>query len=604
MLQSVHQIDVSRRALGYFLAFGMLAVGWFMAGLPTISKAVMADQAESACLTRLGKAATRVLSCHLEAPDELQALVARLATEGSLTYCAVVSPEGKFLAHSQSRLVGQAAPEPSGAAAQWGDVRRIRFVDDESRILREYSTPLKRGDKTYGVLRMAVCDPTLLAGMTATAEHATIWVIGPVAVIVSGGYVLRRTLRPMSKIESQLSGLAAVPPDAPLAVRPTEGASTVGAGWNRIVSELGQRTAPASSLESRLGKVLDGFRQRKSEQILNSLPDGIAVTDAEGQITFANQALVALLAAGEVLAGKTMPDCLGLDSAAHPDHPLLDAELGLRDVVAELGRSGDTSQGVLRIARHPLRAESSGGVGHIWCVRDVTQQKLADQMRNQFVYSATHELRTPLSNIKAYAETLALSDVLSVDQQKEFCNIINTEATRLSRLIDDLLSISRMQSGSMTLERQVTDLDRLLRETIENVRPQMVQKRIAFDSHLPEKLPELVVDKDKLSVALVNLLGNAAKYTPDGGRVMLSVEVRANQVFVHVEDTGIGISVEDLPKLFDKFYRSSDPRVQEITGSGLGLALTHEIIRLHNGKLTVQSELDKGSKFTMVLPLK
>ena len=604
MPASTHQIDVSRRALSYFLAFGMLAVGWFVAGQPTISKAIMTDQAESACLTRLGRAATRVLSCYLDTPDELPALVARLATEGSLTYCAVVSPEGKFVAHSQPKLVGQPASEPSGAVAQWGDVRRIRFVDDESRILRVYSTPLKRGEKTHGTLQMAVCDPTFLAGVMATAEHATIWVVGPVAVIVSGGYVLRRTLRPMSKIESQLSALAAVPPEAPLAVHPTEGASTVGAGWNRIVSQLTERASPAVSLESRLGKVLEGFRQRKSEQILNSLPDGIAVTDGEGQITFANQALVALLAAGDVLTGKTMPDCLGLDAAAHPDHPLLDAELGLRDVVAELGRSGDTSQGVLRIARYPLRGEASGGVGHIWCVRDVTQQKLADQMRNQFVYSATHELRTPLANIKAYAETLALSDVLSVDQQKEFCNIINTEATRLSRLIDDLLSISRMQSGSMTLERQVTDFERLLRETIENVRPQMVQKRIVFDSHLPEKLPELVVDKDKLAVALVNLLGNAAKYTPDGGRVTLTVEVRGNQVFVHVEDSGIGISVEDLPKLFDKFYRSSDPRVQEITGSGLGLALTHEIVRLHNGKLTVQSELDKGSKFSMMLPLK
>ncbi|HET6881568.1 MAG TPA: ATP-binding protein [Pirellulales bacterium] len=604
MLHTAQQVDVSRRALSYFLMFGLLAVAWFVAGLPTISKAIIADQAESDCLTRLGKAATRVLSCSIDTPDELEQLVAKLAAEGSLAYCAMVSPEGRYLAHSQANLVGQPAPEPSGAVAQWGDVRRIRYLDEDAQILREYSTSLRRGDKTYGMLRMAVRDPTILAGIMATAEHATMWVVGPIAVIVAGGYVLRRSLRPMGKVELQLCALAAKPSDVPLELQPTEGASAVGAGWNRLVAQLAQRS-PQPSLESRLGHVLEGFRQRKSDQILNTLPDGIAVTDADGRITFANQALAALLAAGDELTGKTMADCLELDPAGHPDHPLLDPELHLRDVVAEIGRSGDSSQGVWRIARCPLRGgDAAKGQGHVWLVRDVTQQKLADQMRNQFVYSATHELRTPLSNIKAYAETLALSDVMSVDQQKEFCNIINTEATRLARLIDDLLSISRMQSGSMTLERRVTETERLLRETIENVRPQMTQKEITLDAHLPDKLPELVVDKDKISVALVNLLGNAAKYTPHGGRVILSVEVRNGQILVHVEDTGIGISVEDLPKLFDKFYRSSDPRVQEITGSGLGLSLTHEIVRLHGGKLTVQSELDKGSKFTMTLPLK
>lgn len=603
MLQSA-QIDLSRRALSYFLAFGLAAVCWFVAGLPAISKAIMADQAESDCLIRLGKAASRVLSCQKRTPKDVQPLLARITSEGALAYCALVSPAGRYLAHSQPSLVGQPAPEPSGALAEWGDVRRVRFVDDQSQIVREYSTPLRHGNRSYGTLRIGVRDPTLLAGVMATAEHAAAWVLGPVSVIVAGSYVLRRTLRPMSKIESQLSELAAAPVDAPVEIKQTEGASTIGAGWNRLVSQLGQRsTQPA--LESRLGHVLEAFRQRKSDQILNTLPDGLAVTDADGRITFANQALRALLGSEEALLGKTMADCLELDAAAHPEHPLLDTELLLRDVVAELSRSGDSSQGVLRVARAPVRGgDAAKGQGHVWSVRDVTQQKLADQMRNQFVFSATHELRTPLSNIKAYAETLALSDVLSVEQQKEFCNIINNEATRLARLIDDLLSISRMQSGSMTLDRRVTETERLLRETLENVRPQMVQKKITLEAHLPDKLPELIVDKDKIAVALVNLLGNAAKYTPSGGRVTMTVEMRNQQLLVHVEDSGIGISVEDLPKLFDKFYRSNDPRVQEITGSGLGLSLTHEIIRLHGGKLTVQSELDKGSKFTMTLPVK
>ena len=267
--------------------------------------------------------------------------------------------------------------------------------------------------------------------------------------------------------------------------------------------------------------------------------------------------------------------------------------------------SGDMSQGVLRIARGPLRSqEGSHGTGHVWCVRDVTQQKLADQMRNQFVYSATHELRTPLANIRAYAETLALTESLDVEKQKEFCNTIHSEAHRLSRFIDDLLTISRMEVGALTLERRETDLQRLLDDTIGKCQGQMDQKKITLHREMPAKLPKVYLDKDKLCVVLVNLIGNATKYTPEGGKVTVQVEIREGELHIHVRDTGIGISVEDLPRLFTKFFRSADPRVQDQTGSGLGLSLASEVVRLHGGKITVHSELNKGTKFSVVLPTK
>jgi len=221
--------------------------------------------------------------------------------------------------------------------------------------------------------------------------------------------------------------------------------------------------------------------------------------------------------------------------------------------VAEISRSGEASDGVLRVARSPLwSAEREACGGHVWSVRDVTQQKLADRMRDQFVNAATHELRTPMTNIKAFAEILAESDMADVEQQKEFCNTINDEVTRLARFVDDLLNLSR---------------------------------------------------KDKFTAALVNLLGNAAKYTPEGGRVQLHVEVSEDAMRIDVEDTGIGIAAEELPKVFEKFFRSSDSRVHEETGSGLGLSLANEIVRLHGGRLTVQSELNKGSTFSVNLPL-
>jgi len=160
-----------------------------------------------------------------------------------------------------------------------------------------------------------------------------------------------------------------------------------------------------------------------------------------------------------------------------------------------------------------------------------------------------------------------------------------------------------MEVGALSLARQETDMERLFHDVLDKVRPQMTQKNITLRSSLAEKLPKMRVDKDKIMATLVNLLGNAAKYTPEGGQVHFKVQMKQDAMQIDVEDTGFGISAEELPKVFDKFFRSSDPRVQQQTGSGLGLSLVQEVVRLHGGKLGVQSQLNKGTRFTVTLPL-
>jgi signal transduction histidine kinase len=272
-------------------------------------------------------------------------------------------------------------------------------------------------------------------------------------------------------------------------------------------------------------------------------------------------------------------------------------------VVAELANEENGQRRVVRVARHPICiAGSSQHEKHVWTIRDVTQQKLAEEMRDQFVDTATHELRTPLANIKAYAETLALADMIDVEQQKQFLNTINMEATRLARFVDDLLSVSSMELGSLMLNKQTTDLGRMLNEVLAKIRPQVEEKQLELEIAFPDKLPEPKLDKDKISAVLVNLLGNAVKYTPAGGRVVFRVNFTDQEIEISVADTGVGIAENELSKVFDKFFRSDDPRVQEQTGTGLGLALAQEVVRLHGGTITAESELNKGSTFTVFLP--
>jgi two-component system phosphate regulon sensor histidine kinase PhoR len=166
-----------------------------------------------------------------------------------------------------------------------------------------------------------------------------------------------------------------------------------------------------------------------------------------------------------------------------------------------------------------------------------------------------------------------------------------------------MLNVNQMEAGALSRARHETDIERLLHEVLENERPHALKKRLTYDSQLPAKLPKLRVDKDKLAAALVNLLGNAIKYTPEEGNVKLTVEVTGEQIHFHVDDTGIGIAAEELPRISEKFFRSQDSRVRGITGSGLGLAFAQEVARLHGGRITITSELNKGSRFTLTLPL-
>jgi PAS domain S-box-containing protein len=356
-------------------------------------------------------------------------------------------------------------------------------------------------------------------------------------------------------------------------------------------------------IESRLSQVLGHTNQRRLEQVLNSLPEGIAVTGPDGKVRFANRALCALVGRGEpaTLGEMSIGALLGLDT----DESMASIRDRLKHSRGEASflvqRGADPAAGVWSMARYPLVTDESSDA-FVWAIRDVTQQKLAEEARNQFVFTATHELRTPLANILAYSETLSLAEDIDVERQKQFYNILHNEATRLSRFIDELLSISQMQAGALTVARFETDIERLLAEVDEKIEGQVALKAIAFSKSLPAKLPKLHADKDKIAAALVNLLANAIKYTPEKGQVRLIVEATGETIQFHVEDTGIGIAPDELPKVFDKFFRSSDRRVQDVPGSGIGLAFTQEVARLHGGTLTVQSELDKGSRFTLCLP--
>jgi signal transduction histidine kinase len=237
------------------------------------------------------------------------------------------------------------------------------------------------------------------------------------------------------------------------------------------------------------------------------------------------------------------------------------------------------------------------------------EQQAADgelsRMKNEFTSMVSHELRTPLASIKAYVEMLIDGEAPDDSTQREFYEVIQNEANRLGRLIDNVLNISRIEAGLVRVRREALDLAAVVREAIDTIAPHAHQKRIALDVHLTAEAYETLADRDMLYQAIVNLLSNAIKYTPEGGAV--SIDVAADEdrrkVLIRITDTGVGIPPKDLPFVFDKFYRA-EANNRIAPGTGLGLSLVRHIVQtVHGGRVWAESKVGQGSTFTVELDL-
>ncbi len=307
------------------------------------------------------------------------------------------------------------------------------------------------------------------------------------------------------------------------------------------------------------------------------------MTDADSHLLAANSAFASICERDpSTLKGQIIDECLP------DDVDLSEFRTVSRPLTIDVEQIADGEVRHLQISRRPLLNDAGQVDGHVWKLRDMTQQHLADEAREQFVVAATHELRTPLASIRAYAETLATRENIDREHQKQFFNTIQSEASRLSRFIDDLLDVSRMQAGSLTLDCHETDIERLIHETLDKIRPAIDHKRQQLHIELPSKIPHLNIDKGKIS-----------------GRISFRVASAGQRIEFSVADTdtGIGIAAGELALVFERFFRSDDDRVHEVSGSGLGLTFTQEVARLHGGDVLVESELNNSSTFRLVLPL-
>jgi two-component system phosphate regulon sensor histidine kinase PhoR len=382
---------------------------------------------------------------------------------------------------------------------------------------------------------------------------------------------------------------------------------------------VSQARLKAKELEIQL-KVATAERQH-AEAIIYSISDGVLVTDPFDELVLANESAARtfdfeLSQADRSPVDRVLhdPKMIALIKEMRQSNSRTGRRIVEHQVRTPLGErvfkitlscvADQTSDPVLRDGK-PLPELGEHGAGVVAVLHDMTREKEVAEMKNDFVSNVSHELRTPLASIKAYVEMLIDGEADDERTRREFYDVIQGESNRLSRLIDNILNISRIESGLVKISKQAQSVSAILKDAIDVISPQAKGKSIQIVEKLTPLFYQTIADKDMLYQAVLNLLSNAIKYTPENGTITVenTVDEAKKTVITRISDTGVGIPPKDLPFVFDKFYRA-EANNHMAKGTGLGLSLVKHIVEtVHKGRMFVESNVGKGSCFGFELRL-
>lgn len=354
------------------------------------------------------------------------------------------------------------------------------------------------------------------------------------------------------------------------------------------------------------------FERNKLKAILLSIADGVVVCDMQAKVAIINDAACEMLGykSSEWALGSTLKEYT-TETGTRCFEPIIeDFEKVVADKQAPLPalftHKLEMPGTALKIMLSPIQDGEGEMLGFVLIMHDVTKETEVDKMKTSFISNVSHELRTPVTTIKSYVDTIYNHGKdLDTETYDEFIETINTETDRLKKLVNDILDFSRLDEGTVVLERELADMTPVINLTVQSVKVLADQKKITLSTAIESGLPKLYINSDSIERVLRNLLSNAIKYTDEGGRIRVRAEVTeiGDALEVSVQDSGIGIPQEHLPHIFDRFYRVEN-KVHTVKGTGLGLHLVKVAIEKHHGgEVFVKSDVGAGSTFGFRIPL-
>jgi two-component system phosphate regulon sensor histidine kinase PhoR len=361
----------------------------------------------------------------------------------------------------------------------------------------------------------------------------------------------------------------------------------------RAVNEMLEETARRTESIRR--------EREKFASILDELSDGVLAVDAEGRVTYLNNQARELLDVRDGdPKGRLVSEITRIEDVQSALSDCLEEQSPVRH---EGKQVSPDEERILNIDATPLRDPDGELVGAVAAIHDVTELRRLQTVRQDFVANVSHELKTPITAIQGLVETLAGDDDMEVETRQRFIEKIRNQTLRMSDMVEDLLTISRLESDDKPSEQQRFNLLDPIREAVETVQPSAQRKDHELETQLPEEPPYVEGDPAAVRRLLNNLLENAVKYTGEGGQIELRVRRDGDSALIEVEDNGAGIEPRKQERIFERFYRVDDARTRDAGGTGLGLAIVKHLTLTLNGEIEVESTPGRGSTFTVSLPL-
>jgi len=352
---------------------------------------------------------------------------------------------------------------------------------------------------------------------------------------------------------------------------------------NNLVEDLNNRLNESNS------------KQRQKDTILEHMTDGVVTFDMQGNVTYINPAALEMLEISE--ADSTFEKIFSKYEDINME----------KIIYLENWTSSETkienNKATMNLFFVPFKDEINRPTGVMVVVQDITEHVKLDDMRKEFVADVSHELKTPLTSIKGFSETL-LDSECDKETERHFLSIINDNADRMERLVQDLLILSRYDSKKNNGKMTEFDLGELAKKCTEKFEIEVRKRNQELECFVTADVPPVQADKDGIERVVINIISNSVKYTPDGGKINVYVGYVHNDAYIKIKDTVIWIPKEDLDKIFERFYRVDKARSRQLGGTGLGLSIAKEIIEQNNGSITVKSQVGKGTEVVIRIPVK
>ena len=345
------------------------------------------------------------------------------------------------------------------------------------------------------------------------------------------------------------------------------------------------------------GKLVEANRQKiQTETILKHMTDGVISFNMKGKVTYINP------------AAKYMLELRDTDNTFNKiflefDDINMEKIIYLEDWTSS-EKIIENNQGSMNLFFVPFKDELKRPTGLMVVIQDITEHVKLDNMRKEFVADVSHELKTPLTSIKGFSETLMNGDVEDKETQMHFLSIINDNAERMEKLVQDLLILSKYDNNKT--ENKITEFDigELCKSCAEKFEIEVQKRNQKMQCLITADVPNVYADKDGIERVIINIISNSVKYTKDGGTIDIYVGYVHNDAYVKIKDTGIGIPESDLNRIFERFYRVDKARARQLGGTGLGLSIAKEIIEQNNGSIDIKSKVGEGTEVVLRIPVK